>query len=293
MIDGTITAMITPMLNDGSVDYKAFEEQLDFQAKNGVGGVVVLGTTGESPTLNETEQKELAELAIGRFGKAGGKVIIGTGTSSTETTLKKTIMARDMGADAALVVTPPYNKPNKSGLIEHFRRAADIMPIIIYDIKGRTGRQIEIDEFIEIAKHPNVIGVKAASGDIKQIEELINKVAKPIQKSGREFRVWSGDDGITVRVRKLGGDGVISVASNLTPALVNTIAAGDLAAAEIAAADSEPLMKTAFIECNPVPIKHMMYTVGLIKSNAVRLPLGQLQPENKTAVEEVARRYCQ
>jgi len=291
MVDGTITAMATPMLDDGSVDFDGFGKMLDFQAENKVRGIVVLGTTGESPTLNESEQKKLVELSISGFGKSGGKVIVGTGTSSTETTLKKTIMAREAGADAALIVTPPYNKPNKSGLIEHFRLAAEIMPIIIYDIKGRTGRQIEIDEFIEIAKHPNVVGVKAASGDLKQIEELIEKVAKPIRASGRKFYVWSGDDGVTVAVRKLGGDGVISVASNLCPALVNTIAAGDIKAAEAAAAESEALMKTAFIECNPVPIKHMMYAVGLIKSNAVRLPLGQLQPGNKTTAEDVARRY--
>ena len=291
MVDGTITAMVTPLLGDGSVDFDGFEKMLDFQIENKVRGIVVLGTTGESPTLNESEQKKLIELSINKFGKSGGKVIVGTGTSSTETTLKKTIMARDAGADAALIVTPPYNKPNKSGLIEHFRLAAEIMPIIIYDIKGRTGRQIEIDEFIEIAKHPNVVGVKAASGDLKQIEELIEKVAKPIRANGRKFYVWSGDDGVTAAVRRLGGDGVISVVSNLCPALVNVIAGGDIQVAETAAAESEALMKTAFIECNPVPIKHMMYAVGLIKSNAVRLPLGQLQPANKTAAEDVARRY--
>ncbi|MDR1826340.1 MAG: 4-hydroxy-tetrahydrodipicolinate synthase [Rickettsiales bacterium] len=288
MIDGTMTAMITPMLSGGEIDLDGFGELLDFQAENNVGGVVVLGTTGESPTLNESEQKEIISLSVERFK---GKVIIGTGTMCTETTLKKTQMARDMGADAALIVTPPYNKPNKSGLCEHFRLAADIMPIIIYDIKGRTGRQIQIDEFAEICRHPNVLGVKAASGDIKQIEELIEKVAKPIRATRRVFRVWSGDDGMTVPIRKLGGDGVISVASNLCPGLVNDIAMLDIPAAEEKAIWAEQLMSAAFIECNPVPIKHMMHAVGLIKSGAVRLPLGPLQPENAIVVEEVAKKY--
>ncbi|MDR3208781.1 MAG: 4-hydroxy-tetrahydrodipicolinate synthase [Rickettsiales bacterium] len=292
---GALTAMITPMKDDGRVDYKTFEKLLERQYLHGIRGIVVLGTTAETPTLDEKEQKKLVKIAIKRFGCFEDTyVVVGTGTNCTKKTVENTKkFARDMGADAALVVTPYYNKPNENGLIMHFAEVSKVMPIIVYDIKGRTARQITIDEFKELAKMENVIGFKAASGDIGQITELINKVAKmSYSVRDKRFYVWSGDDNLTVPVRKAGGDGVISVISNLVPELVKQITVGDdWAALEKLAKENEPVAKAAFVETNPVPIKHMMWSTGLIESNAVRLPLGQMSDENKKLTESVAKKY--
>ena len=208
--------------------------------------------------------------------------------------IRQTEQAAAYGANAALVVTPYYIKPNRSGLIEYFYKLADIMPTIIYDIKGRTGRQIEIDEFQELAQHENIIGVKAASGDIDQIKTLIKEVAMPLRQKGRNFNVWSGDDKLTAPVINAGGNGVISVVSNLLPDLIHYMATTmDSDRAGALAKESEPLITAAFTENNPVAIKHMMYYANLIDSNEVRLPLGQMSPENKAAVEAVVRQYFQ
>ena len=288
MINGAITAIITPMKTSGDVDFDEFEKLLAFQAENGVHGVVVNGTTGESPTLEPDELEKLLMLAVRKFKKAGTRfVIAGTGTNSTDKTIKNTIAAKKIGADAALIVTPYYNKPNEKGLIKHFHLAADVgLPIIIYDIVGRTGRQIKTNEFKEIAKHPNVIGVKAASGNLDQIKELMENVALPIRKMGREFFVWSGDDGITHSVVEMGGNGVISVISNLIPAKVLALATEkDPKRAAALADELAPLAKAAFVETNPVPIKYMMKLARLIKSDFVRLPLGELLDESKRHID--------
>ncbi|MDR1071119.1 MAG: 4-hydroxy-tetrahydrodipicolinate synthase [Rickettsiales bacterium] len=297
ILPSAITAIITPMKDDGGVDYETFEKLLDIQYLNGIRGIVVLGTTGETPTLKEEEQKKLVKIAMKRFGCfKDAHVIVNTGTYDTDTSVERTKkLARDMGADAALVVTPYYNKPNRNGLLKHFAKVSAVMPTIIYDIGKRTCRDIKIDEFKELAKMKNVIGVKAASGDIDQIATLINKVAKlSYSLRDKPLNIWSGDDNLTVPVRKAGGDGVISVISNLVPKKVLELTDGDdWTELEEKAARLDPLVKAAFVETNPIPIKHMMYSVGLIKSNEVRLPLGQLEDENKKPAEEIALRYFQ
>jgi len=292
MINGAITAIITPMKDNGEVDFDEFERLLQFQAENGVAGVVVNGTTGESPTLETSEQEKLLTLAVQKFKKDGSRfVIAGTGTNSTDKTIKNTEAAKKIGADAVLVVTPYYNKPNEKGLIKHFRLAADVgLPVIVYDIVGRTGRQIKTNEFVEIAKHPNIIGVKAASGNLDQIKDLMENVAEPIRKTGREFYVWSGDDGITRDVVEMGGNGVISVISNLVPAKVQALASEKNPERGRALADElAPLAKAAFIETNPVPIKYMLKLAGLIKSDFVRLPLGELLDASKRHIESAVK----
>jgi 4-hydroxy-tetrahydrodipicolinate synthase len=277
------------MLDGGNIDYKGFEKLLEYQMEYGIKGIVVLGTTGESPTVEEPERKKLIKLAVKKFA---GHVIVGTGTNYTKTTLRETKVARDLGADAALVVTPYYNKPNTRGLVAHFHAAADIMPLIVYDIKGRTGRQIEIDEFQEIAAHPNVVGIKAASGDINQIRSVVKEVAMPLRAAGRNFKVWSGDDSMTVPVRESCGNGVISVVSNINPYQIGQIAeTSDIERARMLSDESQDLVSAAFTENNPVAIKHMMWSVGLIESAEARPPLGPLKPENQELVERVAKKY--
>jgi 4-hydroxy-tetrahydrodipicolinate synthase len=166
------------------------------------------------------------------------------------------------------------------------------MPMIVYDIKGRTGRQIEIDEFQKIASHPNVVGIKAASGDINQIRTVIKEVAMPLRANGRNFKVWSGDDSMTVPVRESCGNGVISVVSNLEPHLIGQIAeTSDMERAKALSDESQDLVSAAFTENNPVAIKHMMWSVGLIESAEVRPPLGPLKPENQLLVELAVRKY--
>ena len=293
MYPRTITAMITPMFDNGKIDYAGFEQLLRFQYSNDITGFVVLGTTGEAPNVSNAERRHLIKLTVKTLKsfKSEATVIAGTGSANMMHAIEHTKMAADMGADAALVVTPYYIKPNKDGLIKYFNTLADIMPTIVYDIKGRTGRQIEIDEFKEIARHKNIIGIKAASGDIEQIKTVIKEVAEPIRRK-REFHVWSGDDSLTVPVRKAGGYGVISVVSNLVPDKIRFIGtSANFASTEKIAMELQELIKAAFIENNPVAIKHMMWAAGLIKSNRVRLPLGQLQDENKKLVESVVAKY--
>jgi 4-hydroxy-tetrahydrodipicolinate synthase len=290
-----MTAMITPMKDNGEVDYKGLEKQFEYQLMWGIKGLVALGTTGETPTLTSAEQKKIIKLFAKEFKYySGTTLVVGTGTNDTKTTIEKTKLARDLGADAALVVTPYYNKPNKSGLIKHFYSAADIMPVIVYDIKGRTGRQIEPDEFDEIFRHPNIIGVKAASGDLEQIETLIPIAMLAEVAAGRKIHIWSGDDSMTLPVRDEGGHGVISVVSNLMPEQVALLAtSNDQKILDKLSEKMAPVIKAAFTECNPVAIKHMMHHAKLINSNTVRLPLGQLSPENKKFVENITDRYLQ
>jgi 4-hydroxy-tetrahydrodipicolinate synthase len=253
-----------------------------------VRGLVILGTTGETPTLTEKEQEKLLKIAVKRFGgRKDAEIIAGTGTNDTRKSVEKTKKARDMGADAALVVTPYYNKPNPRGLIGHFNAVSEIMPTIVYDIVGRTARQIKTNEFEEILKFENIIGVKAASGDLEQIKEVIGAVRAAHDKS---IHVWSGDDKLTVPVMKAGGYGVISVISNLEPGLVLRITANNVFLSELEKL-AETLTGAAFVETNPVPIKYMMYLRGLIPSAAVRLPMGELLDASKNKIAEIVKEY--
>lgn len=284
MFGRTITAIITPMKENGEIDWNGFKKTLDYQLDGEVHDIVVLGTTGESPTIEPAERRKLIRMAIRNFKiYRESKVIVGTGTNNTKKSIELTKQARDLGADAALVVTPYYNKPNTSGLIEHYKVISDIMPTIVYDIKGRTGRQITLEEFQKICANPNVIGIKAASGDMEQITDVIKNVAQPI-KHRREFYLWSGDDKLTLPVMRAGGHGVISVISNLTPetvnAMVNAESDGSKTVADDIAKSMEELIKAAFIENNPVGIKRMMHLEGIIESDAVRLPLGKISDKN-------------
>ena len=283
---GAYTALVTPMKDSCDVDYDGFRALIKFQIEAGIDGLLPLGTTGETPTLNDDEEEKLIKIAV---EENAGRVplIIGAGSNSTKHMEGYVKRARDLGADAALVVTPYYNKPNDSGLIKHFEIAAATgLPIMVYNIAGRTGRNIPTTLMEKIAAIPGICGVKEASGDINQIMEVIDRIARPRKNTANPFWVLSGDDAITLPLIALGGDGLISVISNLVPqkvkALVTACLNGNFTEGQALQYELLPLMKNAFVETNPVPIKAAMKWAGL-PSGPVRLPLGPLS-ENSEAV---------
>jgi 4-hydroxy-tetrahydrodipicolinate synthase len=289
---GAYTALITPMKDSGEVDYEGFRRLVNFQLEKGIDGMVPLGTTGETPTLDEDEEEKLIRIVMDEV-KGKVPVIVGAGSNSTRHTIMYVTRARDMGADAALVVTPYYNKPNDGGLLRHFQAAAEPgLPIVIYNIASRTGRNIPTPMMEKIAQIPGIAGVKEASGDLGQMAEVINNIALPLKKAGRSFAVLSGDDGMTLPLAALGGGGVISVISNLVPARVKALTraclSGDFEEARRLHFELLPLVKAAFIETNPVPIKAAMTWAGL-PGGPCRLPLGSLDARNETPLREAMR----
>jgi 4-hydroxy-tetrahydrodipicolinate synthase len=282
---GAFTALVTPMKENGEVDTEGFRELIEFQIREGIDGLVPLGTTGETPTLDEDEEERLIRIAVETV-KGRVPLIIGTGSNDTRHMVSYTQRARDLGADAALVVTPYYNKPNDSGLLRHFEAAAAVgIPVIVYNIASRTGRNIPTALLEKIARFPGIAGVKEASGDIGQMGEVIDRIAGGgAAAGGRSFAVLSGDDALTLPLMALGGDGVISVISNLVPAQVKALTraglAGDFAEARRIHYRLLPLVKAAFIETNPVPIKAAMGMAGL-PAGPARLPLGSLEARNR------------
>jgi 4-hydroxy-tetrahydrodipicolinate synthase len=277
---GAFTALITPMNADESVDYEGFRKLVRFQLESGISGLVPLGTTGETPTLDEDEEDKLIDIVM---AEAKGKVpvILGAGSNCTRDAVKYVKRAKQKGADYALVVTPYYNKPTDEGIYRHFAACAEVgIPIVIYNMPGRTSKNISTTLLARIAELPNIAGVKEASGDINQMMDVIAtiKAKKP------DFAVFSGDDGLTLPLLALGGDGVISVVSNAAPKLVTemTMAAlsGDFAKARAMHYKLLPAFKDAFIETNPIPIKAVMNMMKL-PAGTLRLPLVSLQKENE------------
>ncbi|MDR2537440.1 MAG: 4-hydroxy-tetrahydrodipicolinate synthase [Treponema sp.] len=279
-LKGAFTALITPMKDNGDVDYEGFHRLVEFQLNAGIDGLVPLGTTGENPTLDEDEEDGLIAIAV-KLAHGRVPVIIGTGSNSTKHTVKYTQRAKDMGADAALVVTPYYNKPNDAGLLRHFEAAAGVgLPIVIYNIASRTGRNINAPLMQKLSLISGIIGVKEASGDLNQMADIIAQN----RDTDHEFTVLSGDDALTVPLLALGGDGVISVISNLVPAKVTALVkaglSGDFVEARRLHYELLPLVKAAFVETNPIPIKAAMGLAGL-PAGPTRLPLGPLSLENE------------
>jgi 4-hydroxy-tetrahydrodipicolinate synthase len=285
MFKGVYTAIITPFKEDGSLDKKALKKLIEFNIKNGVSGIVPCGTTGESPTLTHKEHDKVIEMTIKLVNKMA-KVIAGTGSNSTAEAIRLSQHAEQAGADAILVVNPYYNKPTQEGLYRHFKAVADSVkiPLIIYNIKGRTGVNVETSTLVRIANEcKNVVGVKEASGDMNQIKDVIAK--RP-----QGFSVLSGDDNITLEVIKNGGDGVISVASNIVPekmsALVKNALQNKFLEAEKIHTELMPLFEAEFIETNPIPIKYMLFLRGMCKE-IYRLPMCELSQEHKEKVKSV------
>lgn len=282
---GAFTALVTPMTGAGDVDYDGFRRLVSFQLENGISGLVPLGTTGETPTLERDEQDRLISIAA-ETAKGRAPIIVGVGSNSTRHTIENAKRARGLGADAVLIVTPYYSKPTNEGLYRHFAAVADATdaPILIYNIASRTAKNIDAPTMERLSRIPTVIGVKESSGDIGQIGDIVRSVAAARAAEGRFFSVLSGDDAYTLPLCAMGGDGVVSVVSNLVPRRVADLAAaclsGDFAKARQLHYGLLPFFKGAFIETNPIPIKAALGWAGL-PAGPTRLPMCPLETENE------------
>ena len=278
MIKGSIVALITPFDETGSVNYKKLRELIDWHAEQGTDGILVLGTTGETPALTEEEQDEIVAVAV---AQSGGRVpvIANSGTNNTEKSIARSIRFEKMGVDGLLVITPYYNKPNRSGMIEHFYKIADSVsiPVYIYNVPGRTGTCISVDIVEELSRHRNIAGIKEASGDIGYAAKLSKLISD-------DFSVYCGNDDITVPMMSLGASGTISVWANLMPAAVHEMTRAFLEKqvreARKIQLDNLDLINALFCETNPVPIKEIMNQAGM-GVGGCRLPLGRISSTNR------------
>lgn len=284
---GAITALVTPFTSKNKVDVEALRKLVDFQLENGIDGLVPCGSTGEASTLSEAEYRLVIETVV---SEARGRVpvIAGAGTNNTQHAIHLAQIAEKAGADALLHVTPYYNKPTPNGLIAHFAAIAEAvdLPVIAYNIPGRTGSNMSVATLLRLIKEvPQVIGVKEASGDIVQQMNIISE-APP------EFIVLAGDDAFTLPVMAIGGKGVISATANEIPGpfaeLVHAAQAGDWAKARELHYKWLDLVQTNFIETNPIPIKTALAMMGKI-TEALRLPLTSMEPQNRQVLEKVLR----
>lgn len=272
MFRGTGTALITPFC-DGAVDYKALEGLIERQISDGVDALIVLGTTAEAATLSPQERDEVTVFAV---KQVAGRVpvILGTGSNCTNHSIDQSRRAEELGADGVLVVTPYYNKPTQEGLFQHFKAVAEAVkiPVVLYNVPGRTGCNMLPETVLRLAAIPNIVALKEASGDQYQCDSLIRrlKMVRP------DFRVYSGNDDQAFHMVCSGGDGVISVLSNLLPdemsQLMNMALHGDLAAARERHLRLLPLSKSLFVESNPIPAKYAVARLGLCRDE-MRLPL--------------------
>lgn len=288
---GAMTALVTPMHEDESVDYEGFRALVKRQLEGGIDGILPLGTTAETPTLTEDEEDELIKIAfeeVRAFEKANNKKIwitLGAGSNCTRDAVRYCERAKKAGADAALVVTPYYNKPSDEGIVKHFEAVSKVgIPIVVYNIQGRTGKNIDVPTLMKIADLPNVIGVKEASGNINQMIDVIAKV----KAKHPDFAVISGDDGLALPLIACGGDGVFSVVSNYAPELVTKLAhaalSGDLATAKELHYRLLPFFKAAFVDGNPTSIKYALSLRGDMKP-CVRLPLVEVKASAKEVIK--------
>lgn len=277
---GIATAMVTPMTATG-VDYDALARFIDFQLEEGINALVAVGTTGESATLTPQERKEVIRFTVERVaGRV--PVIAGTGTNNTQHVLEFTKSACDDGADAVLVVTPYYNKATQAGLIAHFTTVADASdkPVILYNVPSRTGCNLLPDTVAVLAKHPNIAAIKEASGNMGQVVELA-------AKCGGDIAIYSGEDGITLPILSMGGQGCISVASNVVPrtmvSLADTFFRGDVVEAARMQRELWPLIHLLFCEVNPIPAKAAVSAMGYGEEH-IRLPLTPMEDAHRAAL---------
>jgi 4-hydroxy-tetrahydrodipicolinate synthase len=283
---GCATALVTPFMKDGMVDEKCLRDLIEYQMAGGIRLLVPCGTTGESATMSEQEDQIVIRTTI-EVAKGRARVIAGTGSNSTAAAIDYSQRAQALGADAVLVVAPYYNKPTQEGLYVHFRAVAESvsgLPVVIYNVPGRTSSNITAETAIRLARDvENIVGVKEASGNVSQIMEIIRN--RP-----RGFKVISGDDSLTLALVALGGDGLISVASNEAPKqmsqLVDLALTGSWDEARALHYQLLPLMEVNFIESSPGPVKAAMALMGLLQEN-FRLPLVPIQEKNRVRVREV------
>lgn len=280
MFRGTSTAIITPFSDDGSVDEEALRRLVDFQEENGVDTIVPCGSTGEAATLSHEEHIEVVRIVIDQAKRA--KVLAGGGSNNTAEAIVLSRNAEDLGADGVLSISPYYVKPTQEGIYRHYKAIAESVgiPIVPYNVPGRTGSNVEAETILRLAEIDNIVAVKEASGNMEQIGRII--AGRP-----KGFEVLSGDDSLTCDVIALGGDGVISVASNCLPdrvsGMVRAFLEGRTAEGEAICKELQPLFTALFVESNPIPIKHVMRRIGY-GNGAPRLPLLPLSAE---AAEEI------
>ena len=282
---GVHTAIITPFRN-GSVDYESLEKIIEMQIANGVTGIVAVGTTGESPTVNVNEHSEIIRFTINTVNKRC-KVIAGTGGNSTDEAIELTCQAFKDGADASLQVTPYYNKPTQEGLFRHFTAISDAapeLPIFLYNVPGRSATEIEVDTIARLAENPNIPVVKEAGGSIDRVSQI---------KAVSDITVLSGDDALTLPMMSVGAEGVVSVISNVMPAemvkLVKLASEMNFKEASAIHAKLYPLMKDLFIESNPIPVKALAAKMGLCGDD-LRLPMVQIADQNMETLLASARK---
>ena len=285
-IESVYPALITPFTKDDEVDKEGLRRLVEYVTEGGVAGIVPCGTTGESATLSHEEHKEVIDAVV---DCSKVPVIAGTGSNNTIEAVEFTKYAEDVGADACLLITPYYNKPNVKGLKEHFKRIGDSveLPLVLYNIPSRTGQNVSAATMVELAAEvDNIKGVKEASGDLKQVGAIIRSVTE----QGLDFTVVAGDDFLTLPIMSLGGKGVISVTANIAPRemteMVDAMLKGKVEKAKEINIRLFSLFEAMFLETNPIPVKKAAEMMGL-PAGHVRLPLGALSEENEEKLRKV------
>ncbi len=286
MIQGSLVAIVTPMHADGGLDLPGLRKLIDWHIEQGTDGIVIVGTTGESPTVSVDEHCELIRVAVEHTAKRIS-IIAGTGGNSTSEAIELTHYAKQVGADASLLVVPYYNRPTQEGMFQHFKKIAESvdLPAILYNVPGRTVADMSNETILRLASIPGIIGVKDATGNIGRGSDLI-RLAPP------SFAVYSGDDATAMALMFCGGKGNISVTANIAPRAMHDLCAAAMAGkvADAVAINNRmlPLHHKLFVEPNPVPLKWAMHELGLIDSG-MRLPLVPLSPEFHQAVRTAMR----
>lgn len=286
MLQGSFVAIVTPMHEDGNLDIPSLNVLIEIHVTAGTDGIVIVGTTGESPTVDFDEHCLLIKTAV---ATVNGRVpvIAGTGANSTKEAIALTRKAKELGVDACLLVAPYYNKPTQEGLYQHFKAIADavMIPQILYNVPSRTGCDITNDTTLRLASHPNIIGIKDATGGIERGTDLLLRIPE-------EFIVLSGDDATAMSLMLLGGKGVISVTANVVPKLMHEMCvaaiAGDAMTARSINAQLFPLHQKLFVEVNPIPVKWVLAQMGLIDIG-IRLPMVKLSTQYHEAIRSACK----
>ena len=280
-LEGSIVALVTPFSEDGSVNFDQLERLLEFHVENGTDAILTLGTTGESATMTDEEDNSVVKFVVDHVaGRV--PVIAGSGSNCTAVQTAKSLAYQRLGADAVLIISPYYNKSNEEGIYQHLKHTADAtdIPCILYNIPGRTGCSISVRNVERLAAHPNVMGIKEASGNMAYAASIAHCLSD-------DFRLYSGEDALTVPLMALGGSGAISVWADVQPALVHEMCRayldGDTERATRIQVEGQPLISALFGEVNPIPVKEALAQMGLIDAN-YRLPLVPMSEGPKAAL---------
>jgi 4-hydroxy-tetrahydrodipicolinate synthase len=286
-ITGSIPALVTPMLADGSVDYDTLRKLIDWHIAEGTDCIGVVGTTGESPTVNVEEHREIIRVSVEQ-AKGRVPIMAGCGANSTAEAIELAKFAKSVGADCQLQVVPYYNKPTQEGLYQHFKAIAEAvpeLPIILYNVPGRSVADMQHDTVLRLAQVPGIVGIKEATGNIERAQWLIRDLPK-------EFAVYSGDDPTAVALMLCGGKGNVSVTANVAPRLMHELCvaaiAGDVKKAMEIQFKLMPVHKNLFVEANPIPVKWAMTRMGLC-GGTLRLPMTELSKSQQPVVEAALR----